>query len=317
MSKLYTRVEATIIANISKKLMHELIEKQIIIPEHIDGQLFFSESETNKLKALVEENKLKPDTSKIDKMLRQFSSSSDVFPRDGELLEETYDILFQLQVLKNLSTKTHLVLYKNMINPSKFLYVIEENQVTYTPIGLDKITVDKIYLIKSKYAKIEVQDICRKGTVCKQMRNFLAEYFYGNNTAMKEQSLSKLNKNNTERQYEKERETVYIINQLDNTYIDHLYIKNKLSLPLLKLNDHVFSEALNHAIDSIDLELLKIKMRKKNYNAVCPIHGPVWVVIGGIISPTWTWAQLFGRHWEFSLCPHCFFTFSQRLIAMS
>ncbi len=55
MSKLYTRAEAIKIANISRKLMHKLIEKQFVIPEHLAGQLFFSESEINKLKAMIEE----------------------------------------------------------------------------------------------------------------------------------------------------------------------------------------------------------------------------------------------------------------------
>jgi len=347
MSKLYTRAEAIKIANISRKLMHKLIEKQFVIPEHIAGQLFFSESEINKLKAMVEENKLKPDTSKSDKMLHEFSSSSDFFPRDGRLLEETNDILFQLQVLKNLSIQTNLVLYQNMINPSKFLYVIEENQINYMPISHDKITVDKIYSIKSKYAKIEVQDICCKGVTYKKMRNFLAGYFYGSHSASMNNAgitdefnllfkvvnninsfLSKIlrkreaayeQQNESEDIFENknERETVYIVNWLRKNYIDRSYIINKLSLPLLGLDDRVFSETLINSFNSIDLELLKIKMEKIKYDAVCPIHGPVKVVVGGIISPAWTWKALCGRHWEFLLCPHCFFTFSQRLICMN
>lgn len=347
MSKLYTQAEAIKIANISRKLMHKLIEKQFVIPEHIAGQLFFSESEINKLKAIVEGNKLKPDTSKSGKMLHEFSSSSDFFPRDGRLLEETNDIFFQLQVLKNLSTQTHLVLYKNMINPSKFLYVIEENQITYSPISLDKITVDKIYSIKSKYAKIEVQDICFNGVKYKKMRNFLAGYFYGSHSSSMKNAgttdrfplllkvvnsinifLSKIlrkrgatyeqqNESEDIFEHKNERETVYIIKWLRKTHIDRSYIINKLSLPLLGLDDPVFSEALKHSVNSINLELLKIKMKKIKHDAVCPIHGPVKIVVGGIISPAWTWKALCGRHWEFLLCPHCFFNFSQRLISMN
>ena len=79
--------------------------------------------------------------------------------------------------------RQHLVLYQNMINPSKFLYVIEANQIIYTPIGLDKTTVDNIYLIKSKRTKIEVQDICCEAMHKKGMRNFLARYFYGSHSS--------------------------------------------------------------------------------------------------------------------------------------
>ncbi len=348
MSKLYTLAEATKIANISRKLMHKLIEKQFVIPEHLAGQLFFSESEINKLKAMIEENKLKPDTSKSDKMLHEFSSISDFFPRDDRLLEETNDILFQLQVLKNLSTQAHLVLYQNMINPSKFLYVIEENQITYTPIGLDKTTVDNIYLIKSKRTKIEVQDICCEAMHKKGMRNFLAGYFYRSHASSMNNAdttdrfpllfkvvnsinsfLSKVlrkKKNADEQQnesenifeYENQRATVYIIKWwLRKVYIDRSYVRNKLLLPLLGLDDHIFSEALKKSLNSIDLELLKRKMKKYRYDAVCPIHGPIKVVVGGMISPPWTWKYLCGRHWEFLLCPHCFFTFNQNLIRMN
>lgn len=355
MNKLYTLAEAIKITNVSRKLMHKLIEKKFVIPEYLAGQLFFSESEINKLKAMVEENKANPDTSKNNNMLHEFPSSSDFFPRDGRLLEETNDILFKLQILKNLSTQAHLVLYKNTINPSKFLYIIEENKITYTPISLDKTTVHNIYSTKSEHTKIEVLDICCKGVAHKKMRNFLAKYFYGSHSScMKPCTFSPsmivdkfpiqtpllvkvatsitnllsiiINRKKTfyEQQREQkaifeqksERETIYVM-ESSKIYVDLSYIRSKLSLPILELDDSRFSEALKNSFASINLDLFKRKMNEIKYDAICPIHGPVKVVVGGIISPAWTWKALCGRHWEFLLCPHCFFTFNTSLIRMN
>lgn len=332
--------------------MQKFIKKQIVNPEHRAGQLFLSENEINKLKEMIKENETEPDTNPSDDMLNAFPSSSDFFPRDGKALGETNDILFELQILDNLSEQAKLILYQNMINPSKLIYIISKNTINYTPISFDKTTINNIYSNKSEYTKTEVIDIYCKGKAHKTMRDFLSRHFYGNLPSSMENTiivdriqlpnhfslpmkivinisklLSKLlNKekerekffNEQQKKQHSELETVYVMED-SKTYadIDLSYVRSKLPLPILELDDSQFLEILKNSFNFMDLNLLKRKMDQKKHSAICPIHGPVEAVIGGIISPTWTWEALCGRHWEFLLCPHCFLTFRQFLVKMN
>ena len=53
------------------------------------------------------------------------------------------------------------------------------------------------------------------------------------------------------------------------------------------------------------------------YDAFCPVDGPVNVIIGELKSPAWTWRSLCGRCYELILCPRCLGLFSLYLTKMS
>ncbi len=79
----------------------------------------------------------------------------------------------------------------------------------------------------------------------------------------------------------------------------------------LELNNDCLVNEIGQRLD------LTIDADYRKYDVICPLDGPVDIVIAYSLRSEWTWKHRCGRFWLLGLCPHCLGLLGKHILALN